>query len=109
MAESEIVFRRGSGSRMKDKELLEVSEDVVSMQNRRENALIISFKAPENEAMNIFQFFDNFDELEPIFLNIANAGDVEYYFRGISPMNKTNESQSEHQFSVTLQLRREFV
>lgn len=107
MAETGLVFRRGSGSRVKDKEMLGVSEDVVSLQNRRENALIITFKAPEEEAMNIHQFFDNFDELEPVFVDIAGAGDVEYYFRGISPINELDESDRE--FSVTLQLRREFV
>jgi hypothetical protein len=110
MAESNIVFKRGSGSKMKDKEFLEVGEENVSMQNRRENALIISFKAPEKEATNIYQFFDDFDELEPIFVDIASAGDVEYYFRGISPVNEMGEGdQSHQQFSVTLQLRREFI
>ncbi len=107
MPESNIKFRRSSGSKMKDKELLEVSEDNVSMQNSRENALIITFKASENEATGIYQFFDDFDELEPIFIDIANAGDVEYYFRGISPVNKLNED--DQNFSVTLQLRREFL
>jgi len=110
MAESSIIFRRGSGSKSKDKETLEVNEEKISMQNRRENALIISFKAPENEAMDVYQFFDNFDELEPVFVDIASAGDVEYYFRGISPVNETNdEDESQKQFSVTLQLRREFI
>lgn len=110
MAESSIKFRRNSGSRLKDKESLEVSEENVSMQNRRENALIISFKAPETESMGIYEFFDNFDELEPVFVNIADAGDVEYAFRGLSPVNEVNEEgQSLKQFSVTLQLRREFL
>ena len=61
------------------------------MQNSHENALIISFKSSENEIEEIYQFFDNFDELEPIFVDIANAGDVEYYFRGISPLIKSTE------------------
>lgn len=108
MAESNIVFKRGTGSKIKDKKLLEVDEEISSMQNRRENALVINFKAPENEAMNIYQFFDDFDELEPIYINIADAGDVEYYFRGISPINEQIEGdKTEQQFNVTLQLRRE--
>jgi hypothetical protein len=110
MSESSIKFRRSSGSKIKDKEFLEVNEDLMSMQNRHENALIISFKASDNEATSIYQFFDNFDELEPIFVDIANAGDVEYYFRGISPLNEINEgTKSLQNFSVTLQLRREFL
>jgi hypothetical protein len=110
MAESIIKFRRSSGSKMKDKEFLEVSENNISIQNSRENALIISFKSSENEVEEIYQFFDNFDELEPIFVDIANAGDVEYYYRGISPLTKSTEGiQPLQNFSVTLQLRREFL
>lgn len=107
MAESTIKFRKDSGSKSKDKELLEVNENNMSLQNSHENALIISFITPENEATNIYQFFENFDDLEPIFVDIASAGDVEYYFRGISPLIK--EDQDQNKFSVTLQLRREFL
>jgi len=110
MTEPSIKFRRSSGTKSKDKKSLEVREENVSMQNRRENALIVTFKAPENETMNIYEFFDNIDELEPIFVDIANAGDVEYAFRGISTVNDlTEEGQSLKQFNVTLQLRREFL
>jgi hypothetical protein len=110
MAEAKIVFRKSSGSKKKDKEVLEVSEENISLQNRRESALIISFKAPENKVEEINQFFDSFDELEPILVDIADAGDVEYYFRGISPLKELNEEgESLKHFSVTLQLRREFL
>lgn len=107
MVEAVMKFRRSSGSKMKDKEFLEVSENKISMQNSRENALIISFKSSKKEATDIYQFFDNFDELESVFVDIANAGDVEYYFRGISPITELTEGNQS--FSVTLQLRREFL
>jgi len=107
MVEAVMKFRRSSGSKMKDKEFLEVNENKISMQNSRENALIISFKSSKKEATDIYQFFDNFDELESVFVDIANAGDVEYYFRGISPITELTEGNQS--FSVTLQLRREFL
>jgi hypothetical protein len=107
MVETVMKFRRSSGSKMKDKEFLEVNENKISMQNSRENALIISFKSSKKEATDIYQFFDNFDELESVFVDIANAGDVEYYFRGISPITELTEGNQS--FSVTLQLRREFL
>jgi hypothetical protein len=107
MVEAVMKFRRSSGSKMKDKEFLEVSENKISMQNSRENALIISFKSSKKESTDIYQFFDNFDELESVFVDIANAGDVEYYFRGISPITELTEGNQS--FSVTLQLRREFL
>ena len=107
MVEAVMKFRRSSGSKMKDKEFLEVNENKISMQNSRENALIISFKSSKKEATDIYQFFDNFDELESVFVDIANAGDVEYYFRCISPITELTEGNQS--FSVTLQLRREFL
>ena len=87
--------------------MLEVNEDHITMQNRRENALIISFKAGGEDINTIYDYFDNFDELEAVNLEIANAGEVEYYFRGLSPV--TSGEDGEQQFSVTLQLKREFL
>ena len=101
-----IIFRRGTGNKQKDKEMLEVNEKNIGMQNRRENALIISFNAPEDELANIYNYFENFDELEAVTLEIADAGEVEYYFRGTSPIKDVEDYQ---QFSVTLQLKREFL
>lgn len=102
-----IIFRRGTGSKQKDKQTLEVNEDNISMQNRRENALIISFQALEEEITGIYKYFNEFDELEAVNLNIANAGEVEYYFRGLSPVK--SDEPGVQQFSVTLQLKREFL
>lgn len=110
MAKSLITFRRASGSKKKDKEVLEVETKYVTMQNRRENALIIKFKAPENECRNIYQFFDGFDELEPVMMDIEGTGDVEHYFRGISDIKSTEDvGLPLKQFSITLQLKREFI
>jgi len=102
-----IIFRRGTGNKQKDKEMLEVTEENISMQNRRENALIISFIAPKTELTNIYNYFENFDELEAVTLEIADAGEVEYNFRGTSPISDVEDNQQ--QFSVTLQLKREFL
>ena len=55
---------------------------------------------------NIYNYFENFDELEAVTLEIADAGEVEYYFRGTSPIKDVEDYQ---QFSVTLQLKREFL
>lgn len=107
MSESKMVFRRESGSKKKDNMTLEVDENRISLQNRRENALVITFNAVEDEIKNIYQFFNDFDELEPIFVNIADAGDVGYYYRGISSVEQENEGVQK--FSVTLQQRREIM
>ncbi|HTX60775.1 MAG TPA: hypothetical protein VMC48_00520 [Methanobacterium sp.] len=102
-----IIFRRGTGSKQKDKQVLEVNEDNITLQNRRENALIISFNVPEEEIVNIHDYFDGLDEHETVAVEIANAGEVEYYFRGISPVK--DEDGGLQKLSVTLQLKREFL
>lgn len=110
MAESIITFRRASGSKKKDKEVLQVDTKYVTMQNRRGDALIISFKGPEEESKDIYEFFDGFNELEPVLMDIEGTGDVEHYFRGMSPVTSTEDvGLPVNQFSVTLQLRREFL
>lgn len=107
MSETSVVFRRESGSKKKDHMLLEVDEEKISMQKRRENALKIIFKAPEDEIRDIHKFFVGFSELEPVFVNIADSGDVEYYYRGMSSIEQ--QIEGEHKFSVTLQLRQDSI
>lgn len=102
-----FVFRRGTGSKQKDKMLLEVSEEFITLQNKRENSLVISFVAPVEDITNIHDYFDDLDELEPVALEIAGAGEVEYIFRGISPIKDVEDGVQE--MSVTLQLKREFL
>ena len=102
-----FVFRRGTGSKQKDKNLLEISEEFIALQNQREDALVISFMAPVDDITNIHDYFDNMGELEPVTLEIAEAGEVEYYFRGISPVEDIEDGVQK--LSITLQLRREFL
>ncbi|NYB27027.1 MAG: hypothetical protein HVN34_06795 [Methanobacteriaceae archaeon] len=102
-----FVFRRGTGSKEKDKKLLEISEEFITLQNKRENALIVSFVAPVADITNVHNYFDDLHELEPVFLEIADAGAVEYTFRGISPIKDVEDGVQE--MSVTLQLKREFL
>ncbi len=102
-----FVFKRGTGSKQKDKKMLEVSEEFITLQNKRENALIVSFTAPVDEITNIHDYFDDLDELEPVGLEIAGAGEVEYTFRGISTIKDVEDGAQE--ISVTLQLKREFL
>lgn len=102
-----IVFKRDTGSKQKDKVTLEVSEEKIALQNRRENTLVIIFKAPVDEIDTIHDYFDDFNELEGVGVEIASAGEVGYTFRGISPITDAEDGVQE--FSVTLQLKREFL
>lgn len=102
-----IIFRRGTGNKLKDKVTLEVSEENIALQNRRESALVIIFKAPVEEISTIHDYFDDLEELEGITVEIASAGEVGYTFRGISTVQDVEDGVRE--FSVTLQLKREFL
>ena len=51
--------------------------------------------------MDIGNFFKGIDEVEPLALNIAGAGDVDHYFRGISDITANDDGL--FNLSVTLQ------
>ncbi len=106
---SNIVFHRVSGSKQKDKSLT-VDDQFISLQNRREGAMIVKFKGPEEKIMEIYNFFNAFDDLETVPVDIDHTGAVEYYFRGISNINDdTDNSSPIKTFNVTLQLRKELI
>ena len=103
MEELIIKFRKSSGNVKKEEDKLEVKGDYVSLQDRQEAALIINFQAPEDEIMRISQFFSGPTELEPIYMDLDDTGEVEYYFRGTST---PQEEGDVFKYSLTLQLRR---
>jgi len=106
---AKIAFYRVSGSKKKDK-LIEVDDKYIGLQNRREGALIVKFRGPEDDLMEIHDFFDALDDAESVPVDIDSTGPVEYYFRGISPLNdETDEGFPIKTFDVTLQLRREIL
>jgi len=103
MAELIIKFRKSSGNVKKGEDKLEVKGDYVSLQDRQEAALIINFQAPEDEIMRISQFFSGPTELEPIYMDLDDTGEVEYYFRGTGTPQEEGDI---FKYSLTLQLRR---
>jgi hypothetical protein len=103
MEELIIKFRKSSGNVKKGEDKLEVKGDYVSLQDRQEAALIINFQAPEDEIMRISQFFSGPTELEPIYMDLDDTGEVEYYFRGTSTPQEEGDI---FEYSLTLQLRR---
>lgn len=104
-----VVFHRVSGSKKKDTSL-EVDDKHISLQNKRDDAVVINFKGPEEKIVEIYHFFDGLDDMETVPVDIDSTGAVEHYFRGISPINDdTDEGFPIKKFSVTLQLRRELI
>lgn len=103
MEELIIKFRKSSGNVKKGENKLDVKGDYVSLQDQKEAAMVINFKAPEEEIMRISQFFSGPTDLEPIYMDLDNTGEVEYYFRGTTTPQEEGDI---YKYSVTLQLRR---
>ncbi len=101
-----IKFRKSSGNVKKGEDKLEVTGDYVSLQNRHESALVINFKAPEEEIMRISQFFSGPTDLEPVYMDLDDTGEVEYYFRGTTTPQEEGDI---YKYSVTLQLRKNTI
>jgi hypothetical protein len=53
--------------------------------------------------MKISQFFSGPTDLEPIYMDLDDTGEVEYYFRGTTTPQEEGDI---YKYSVTLQLRR---
>ena len=78
-----VKFRKSSGNVKKGEDKLEVKGNYVSLQDRQESALVINFKAPEEEIMKISQFFSGPTDLEPIYMDLSDTGEVEYYLEAL--------------------------
>jgi len=104
MDESNILFIKKRGNTKKSEERLEVDDKHVTIQSRTGGSVVVNFKGSEGKINDIASFFHAVNEVEPIALNIAGAGEVDHYFRGISNIT-LNETDGLYNLSVTLQFR----
>ena len=84
MDESNILFTKNRANTKKSEEQLVVDNKNVAIQSRTGGIVTVNFKGSETELSNIATFFKNINEVEPLALNIAGAGNVHHYFRGMS-------------------------
>jgi len=99
-----IVFKRDSGE-----ELL-VNQKYVGLKTRMNGIMTVNFRSPEEEINKIKDFFYGVMTSEPMKLNIGDTGDIECYFKGVSPLLEKNDDISFKYFflSVTLQELKEY-
>ncbi|AXV36928.1 MAG: hypothetical protein CIT01_01250 [Methanobacterium sp. BRmetb2] len=97
-----IVFTKTGGS---NDDSLVVEEKYVKFQTVRAGANSINFSAPNEIINNIHLFFESFNDLEPLTMNIENSGDIKYYFRGLTDIRKEKDENGYeiYSFTVTLQ------
>ncbi len=103
MDESKILFIKNRSNTKKSEEKLVVDDENVTIQSRTGGAITVNFTGSEPELKDIEKFFTGIDEVEPLELNIAGAGDVDHYFRGISDI-VPNDNNGLYNLSVTLQM-----
>ena len=101
MDETNILFIKNRANTKKSEEKLVVDDKHVTIQSRTGGSVVINFKGSEAEIKDVMNFFQGLNEVEPLAVNIAGAGDVDHYFRGISEM--TLNENGLYQLSVTLQ------
>lgn len=101
MDESNVLFIKNRGNSKKGEEKLEVDDKHVTIQSRTGGSVVINFKGSESELMNISNFFNGVNEVEPLTLNIGGTGEVDHYFRGISEI--TPKEDGVYKLDVTLQ------
>ncbi len=101
MNESNVLFIKNRGSSKKSEEKLEVDDKHVTIQSRTGGSVVINFKGSESELMDIANFFNGVNEVEPLELNIGGTGDVDHYFRGISEITaKDGDIQIRCDFAI---------
>lgn len=101
MDETNVVFVKNRANTKKSEEKLDVDDEHVAIQSRSGGSVVVNFKGTESELKNISEFFKGMDEVEPVGLDIAGAGVVDHYFRGISEISQKDDGF--YHLSVTLQ------
>ena len=101
MAENNyVIFKKQYGNikRPRVKEL-HINQNGVKIYEK-DQSMIINIIVPVEESTKTVQYFEEFNLGEDIQFNIADTGDFECIFRGISPVI---DNQSYSSFSITVQ------
>ena len=101
MAENNyVIFKKQYGNikRPRVKELY-INQNGVKIYEK-DQSMIINIIVPVGESTKTVQYFEEFNLGEDIQFNIADTGDFECIFRGISPVI---DKQSYSSFSITVQ------
>lgn len=94
-----VIFKKDSG------DILSINQKFVGLKSRKSGILTVNFRSPEEEINKAKRFFEGLQSFEMIKFNIGDTGDIECYFKGISPLlEQTDDAGFQYFFlSVTLQ------
>jgi len=94
-----FIFKKDSG------EELEVNQKSIGLKTSKTNITTINFRTDWSEMEKIKEFFEGLKSNEPLKFDIGCTGDVDCYFKGISPMLEKKSPDGSLYFfiSVTVQ------
>ena len=94
-----IIFKKDSG------EKVEILQKFVGLKARQDGILAINFRAPKENIDDVKNFFERFVDSEQLTYDIGDTGEVQCYFKGVSPLLKQKDNAGFEYFflSVTLQ------
>ncbi|MDO9046074.1 MAG: hypothetical protein Q7U35_12355, partial [Methanobacteriaceae archaeon] len=95
----EVIFKKESG------ETVSLLEKFVRLQSRAGGLLTVNFRAPEEEMINIKEFFKLFQNDELVKIDIGGTGDINCSFKGISPILEHKDETGFPYFSLSVTLK----
>ncbi len=95
----EVIFKKESG------ETVSLLEKFVRLQSRAGGLLTVNFRAPEEEMINIKEFFKLFQNDELVKIDIGGTGDIKCSFKGISPILEHKDETGFPYFSLSVTLQ----
>ncbi len=93
-----VVFKKHLGLN------LEIDQKYVGLKMKENKILVFNFSVPKNLIEEIQDYFSKFKMQEPIKVDIGNTGDINCYFKGISPITSSQNDNGEiYNIAVILQ------
>ena len=93
-----IIFKK------RDDQKLFVHQSNLKLRANEEHIISFNFRDSKDKINEVVEFFESFDYAEPIKFDIGNTGDVNCYYKGISPVLDKEDKGYKYSFvSVTLQ------
>lgn len=93
-----VIFKKELGRQ------LEIDQKYVGLKTGENKLLTVNLRVLEKDKDEILDYFQRFKLGEPISFDIGNTGDINCYFKGISPAIKQNDKGTEYYLiAVTLQ------
>lgn len=100
-----VIFKKGTCSSCSSCNALEISQKFIKLKSHETGILIFNFSVSEEDILKVKDFFLALTNSEQIKVDIGETGDINCYYKGLSPIiERTDEAGHKYFFvSATLQ------